>query len=47
MDPVPRTHSGTTLRIKMHPDLTVQAVVPEGTSNGDLDKALQQRTRWI
>ncbi|AQS90565.1 metal-dependent hydrolase [Gluconobacter albidus] len=44
---VARTRPGTTLRIKVHPDLTVQAVVPEGTSDADLDKALQQRTRWI
>ncbi|MFT8346792.1 M48 family metallopeptidase [Gluconobacter oxydans] len=44
---VARTRPGTTLRIKVHPDLTVQAVVPEGTTDTDLDKALQQRTRWI
>lgn len=42
-----RSRPGTTLRIKVHPDLTVQAVVPDGTSDADLDRALQQKTRWI
>lgn len=31
----------------MHPDLSVQAVIPDGTSDVDLDKALRQKTRWI
>ncbi|MFW7269274.1 M48 family metallopeptidase [Gluconacetobacter sp. Hr-1-5] len=47
VDVVPRARSGTTLRIKVHPDLTVQAVIPEGTSDADLEKALHQKTRWI
>lgn len=42
-----RARPGTTLRIKVHPDLTVQAIVPEGTSDAHLEKALQQKTRWI
>ncbi|GAN54534.1 M48 family metallopeptidase [Tanticharoenia sakaeratensis] len=44
---LPRARPGTTLRIKVHPDLTVQAVVPDGTSDADLEKALHQKTRWI
>ncbi|NHN89468.1 M48 family metallopeptidase [Acetobacter conturbans] len=44
---LPRARPGTILRIKVHPDLTVQAVVPEGTSDADLERALQQKTRWI
>ena len=44
---LPRARPGTTLRIKVHPDLTVQMVVPEGTSDVDLEKALHQKTRWI
>ncbi|GAL97016.1 metal-dependent hydrolase [Acetobacter tropicalis NRIC 0312] len=44
---LPRAHPGTTLRIKVHPDLTVQAVIPDGTSDADLDKALRPKTRWI
>ncbi|OUJ05199.1 M48 family metallopeptidase [Acetobacter sp. DsW_059] len=44
---IPRPRPGTTLRIKVHPDLTVQVVVPEGTSDVDLEKALHQKTRWI
>ncbi|ARW11488.1 M48 family metallopeptidase [Acetobacter ascendens] len=44
---LPRARSGTTLRIKVHPDQTVQVVVPEGTTEADLDKALHQKTRWI
>ncbi|MBS1004611.1 YgjP-like metallopeptidase domain-containing protein, partial [Acetobacter thailandicus] len=47
VDLVARTRPGTTLRIKVHPDLTVQAVVPSGTTDADLDKALHQKTRWI
>ncbi|GAL96035.1 metal-dependent hydrolase [Acetobacter tropicalis NRIC 0312] len=43
----PRARPGTTLRIKVHPDLTVQAVIPDGTSDADLEKALHQKTRWI
>lgn len=42
-----RTRPGTMLRIKVHPDLSVQAVIPEGTSDADLEKALHQKTRWI
>ncbi|BCI68340.1 M48 family metallopeptidase [Acetobacter aceti] len=44
---LPRSRPGTVLRIKVHPDLTVQAVVPDGTSDADLERALQQKTRWI
>ncbi len=44
---VHRARPGTTLRIKVHPDLSVQAVIPEGTSDADLEKALHQKTRWI
>ncbi|MBF0860155.1 M48 family metallopeptidase [Gluconobacter sp. LMG 31484] len=44
---LPRARPGTTLRIKVHPDLTVQVVVPEGTTEADLGKALHQKTRWI
>lgn len=47
VDLVTRTRRGTTLRIKVHPDLSVEAVVPEGTTDADLDKALRLRTRWI
>ncbi len=42
-----RSRPGTVLRIKVHPDLTVQAVVPDGTSDADLERALQRKTRWI
>lgn len=44
---IPRARPGTTLRIKVHPDLSVEASVPKGTSQADLDKALHQKTRWI
>ncbi|OUJ07593.1 M48 family metallopeptidase [Acetobacter malorum] len=44
---IPRPHPSTTLRIKVHPDLTVQVVIPKGTTEADLDKALHQKTRWI
>lgn len=44
---LPRSRPGTLLRIKVHPDLTVQAVVPDGTSDADLERALQRKTRWI
>ncbi|AOW47994.1 metal-dependent hydrolase (plasmid) [Acetobacter ascendens] len=44
---LPRARPGTTLRIKVHPDLTVQVVVPEGTPDVDLERALKQKTRWI
>ncbi|MFT8897134.1 MAG: SprT family zinc-dependent metalloprotease [Acetobacter sp.] len=44
---LPRSRPGTVLRIKVHPDLTVQAVVPDGTSDADLERALQRKTRWI
>ncbi|MEW9273204.1 M48 family metallopeptidase [Gluconobacter oxydans] len=44
---LPRARPGTTLRIKVHPDLTVQVVVPEDTTEADLGKALHQKTRWI
>ncbi|WEQ55291.1 SprT family zinc-dependent metalloprotease [Komagataeibacter nataicola] len=47
VDLVTRTRRGTTLRIKVHPDLSVEAVVPEGTTDADLDKVLRLRTRWI
>ncbi|KXV23539.1 metal-dependent hydrolase [Gluconobacter japonicus] len=47
VDLVTRTGRGTTLRIKVHPDLSVEAVVPEGTTDADLDKVLRLRTRWI
>ncbi len=42
-----RARPGTTLRIKVHPDLRVQLVIPDGTSDGDLERALKQKTRWI
>lgn len=42
---LPRTRPGTTLRIKVHPDLRVEASVPDGTTEADLDKALRQKTR--
>lgn len=44
---LPRSRPGTVLRIKVHPDLTVQAVVPDGTPDADLERALQRKTRWI
>lgn len=44
---VPCARPGTTLRIKVHPDLRVEAVIPDGTSDADLEKALRQKTRWI
>lgn len=44
---VPRTRPGTTLRIKVHPDLRVEASVPDGTTEANLDKVLQKKTRWI
>lgn len=47
VDLVPRARPGTTLRIKVHPDLRVEASVPDGTTKADLDKALHQKTRWI
>ncbi|RFD20175.1 M48 family peptidase [Komagataeibacter melaceti] len=44
---IPRARPGTTLRIRVHPDLNVEACVPKGTTGADLDKALHQKTRWI
>ncbi|PYD46584.1 M48 family metallopeptidase [Novacetimonas pomaceti] len=44
---IPRARPGTTLRIRVHPDLNVEACVPEGTTGADLEKALHQKTRWI
>jgi len=44
---VPRARPGTTLRIKVHPDLRVEASIPNGTTDADLDKALKQKIRWI
>ncbi|NPC90395.1 M48 family metallopeptidase [Gluconacetobacter entanii] len=44
---IPRARPGTTLRIRVHPDLNVEACVPDGTTGADLDKALHQKTRWI
>lgn len=44
---LPRPCLGTTLRLKVHPDLSVQAFVPEGTSDTALELALHQKTRWI
>lgn len=44
---VPRTRPGTTLRIKVHPDLRVEVSIPDGTTEADLEKALHQKTRWI
>ena len=47
VDLFPRSRPSTTLRIKVHPDLRVEASVPGGTTEADLDKALHQKTRWI
>lgn len=38
---------GTKLRLKVHPDLSVQAHVPDGTTEDTLDRALQKKARWI
>lgn len=44
---IPRARPGTTLRIKVHPDLRVEVSVPDGTTEANLEKALHQKTRWI
>ncbi|MDE7547155.1 SprT family zinc-dependent metalloprotease [Acetobacter fabarum] len=44
---LPRPRLGSTLRLKVYPDLSVQAFVPEGTSDTALEQALHQKTRWI
>ncbi|MXV44280.1 DUF45 domain-containing protein [Saccharibacter sp. 17.LH.SD] len=44
---IPCTRLRTKLRIKVQPDLSVQVIVPEGTSEVDLEHALRQKTRWI
>ncbi|WP_408735682.1 M48 family metallopeptidase [Asaia bogorensis] len=42
-----RGRPGTRLLVKVHPDLSVQALVPEGTTQEALKKALAAKTRWI
>lgn len=44
---LPRSRPGTTLVVKVHPDLRVQAVVPSDTPEEKLQQALKQKARWI
>lgn len=44
---LPRPRLGTKLRLKVLSDLRVQALVPEGTPDSNLEQALQHKIRWI
>ncbi|GBQ08543.1 M48 family metallopeptidase [Saccharibacter floricola] len=44
---VPLARTGTKLRLKVQPDLSVQALVPDGTTEDALDRTLQKKARWI